>query len=175
MVSFCEFSPAVAKFYCVSGGGAVTLPLKPKDYASPTIDAKEDNSGNGILAKFANNIKTGLKEVGGAVRELVTTDFRVTGTISFKVNFCFPVWESTVPKVPASFSRRVTVASAKDLPEINNQLPSCKVVILYDGIIVGKSMVIPSSSFPVWPETQCDLVVGFNSSASVVIQVILSC
>lgn len=153
----------------------VTLPLKPKDYSSPVGETKEDNSGSGILAKFANNIKSGLKEVGGAVREMVASDLRVTGTISFRVNFCFPVWESTVPKIPSSFSRRVTITSAKNLPEINGQLPSCKVIILYDGVIVGKSMVIPSSSLPVWPETECDLVVGFNSAASVVIQVNIRC
>ena len=164
--------------YLNIGGGVVTLPLKPKNYVTPTSHsaAAGGNKGggtdiSGMFAKFADNIKSGLKEIGGAVNNVVLDDVRISGTISFKINFSFPVWEQSVPRNPASFHRRVSVSSGKNLPEVNGSLPSCKVVIMYGGVIIGKSMVIPTSSFPIWPETVCDLVVSFDSATPVVIQV----
>ena len=155
-----------------SGGGIVTLPLKKLSSDTTNIGADTSNAAAGMLSRFADNIKTGLKDLSGMVKDVSSqsTSIRVTGTISFRVNFCFPIWEKSLPRIPSSFHRRVTIFSGKNLPEVNGSAPSCKVVVLYGGVVVTKSMVIPNSSAPLWPETICDLVVKFNSSTAVVIQ-----
>ena len=126
-----------------------------------------------MLTKFAKNVRTGLKELGGMIKDVVDeTPPTISGTITFRIYFCFPVWESSLPRNPTTFCRKLTIHAAKNLPDVNDSPPSCKVVILYSGTIIGTSMVITHSSFPVWPETDCNLSVGFDSIIPVVIQVI---
>lgn len=163
--------------FFVVGSGVVKLPLKSKNYVSAEGNQLSGTDGIGkkgyvdMLSRLADNVKTGLKGIGGAAKQMLEDDIVISGSVSFLVQFNFPIWERCTPIYPKSLHRRVTVLSGKNLPEVNGIHPSCKVVMLYGGSVVGKSMVIPGSSFPKWQEAYCDIAVDFDSTDPFIVQV----
>ena len=167
-----------------SGGGIITLPLKSKNYSKGIAEGRageransDGNAAMNMLNSVVQGIKTGIQmATNNNLHEFADAKEKsVSGTISFKVNFSFPVWEHAVPRVLKSFRRLVSIVCGRHLPDVNGSPPSCKVVILFNNIIVAKSMVIPNSSFPVWPETSCEIDVSYDSIAVVVVQVREAC
>lgn len=102
-------------------------------------------------------------------------NYFVKGSMTLVIDTCFPMWD-TVSTHPSPFVRRfISIHSATELPLVNGEPPSCFIVLVVDGLIRGRSAVIPYNSNPVWlTPLYSELLIHLYNAYKVVVQVVHS-
>jgi hypothetical protein len=83
----------------------------------------------------------------------------VRGSLTFSIDFYYPYWDSMRVIIPHEYKRKLIVYSANNLPYINDKEPCTKCIIYYDGVIKAKTIVMPYTTSPSWPEISVDIII----------------
>ena len=83
----------------------------------------------------------------------------IKGSITFKLRFHFPVWDSISMHIPSLVRRRITIVSSSDLPEVNGFAPNTKCSVSINGISRVTSNISDNSSFPHFSHSSVDVCI----------------
>ncbi len=75
----------------------------------------------------------------------------VKGSVTFRLGFHIPMWDSISMKFASSMRRRIGIVRCYGLPEVNGASPNTKCVVSINGIPEITSDIIDSSTSPVFP------------------------
>lgn len=93
----------------------------------------------------------------------------IRGTVTFQLEMVFPFWDSVRSIVPRTYHRRLSICGATNLPLINDEPPNSKCVVMFDGAIKGKTIVVLGNVAPNWPRVDIDLIVDKAAPIEVLI------
>jgi len=83
----------------------------------------------------------------------------VRGSLTFSIDFYYPYWDSMQVIIPHKYTRKLIIFSANNLPYINDKEPCTKCIIYYDGVIKAKTIVMPYTTSPSWPQISVDVII----------------
>ena len=83
----------------------------------------------------------------------------VRGSLTFSIDFYYPYWDSMQVIIPHKYTRKLIIFSANNLPYINDKEPCTKCIIYYDGVIKAKTIVMPYTTSPSWPQISVDIII----------------
>lgn len=93
------------------------------------------------------------------------------GNVFIRFKTIFPFWNSCDIIRPTSYRRRITVASANNLPLINGAPPNSRATILINGIAIAKSALVQNNINPTYTRLSTDLDIDILEEISVSVEI----
>jgi len=97
----------------------------------------------------------------------------VRGSLTFSIDFYYPYWDSMQVMIPLKYTRKLIISSANNLPYVNDKEPCTKCIIYYDGAIKAKTIVMPFTTSPSWPQISVDIIIDTEKKTNLEILIIL--
>jgi Ca2+-dependent lipid-binding protein len=95
----------------------------------------------------------------------------IIGTITFTLDIQNSFWDTVKSINGPSIERKIQILGANNLPNVNNNLPSTKCIIIVDGIVKYRSVLESSTNTPHWlPIPEYEMLLDYRIPSKVVIQ-----
>eukprot|EP01032_Pedospumella_encystans_P016584 gene16584-18914_t len=93
----------------------------------------------------------------------------IRGTVTFRLAMLFPYWDSLQSIVPRTYLRKLTICGAVNLPLVDDEKPNTKCVLIFDGAIKAKTIVMLNNVAPSWPRVDIDIVVDKDKPIEIMV------